>query len=1220
MTLKSILSTSNISFSATQTLASALQTMEEKKISSVVVVDENQQPVGIFTEHDSLHVVAKSINVNEVLQNVMTPHPVCVDQSLYLHDAYLIMEEKGYRHLVVVDATRRFVGIVSEGDFLRHMGFEELNRFKSVADIMSTMPLILSPSTTVIETASLMEAQKADYVVLMDEQEVVGIVTERDIAHCCVHHTKEVGQKSIGSLAHKNFEIVKKDFLLNDATVLMNKSNIHQLIIVDDKEKLLGSLTRHDVLHAVHGGYFDFLIGLVENKNSAITQLEQNKDALKREKESIEANRVKHQKLFESIPDGVVLVDTQTFKAVDFNAAVHTTLGYTAEEFSNLTLMDYEVIESAQEIQRRAETIHKNGADNFVTIHKAKDGTLIDTFVSVRSLELAGSFYLMAIYRDISQQKKGELLLLAQKRELEQQKSLLSTLINTTPDLVWLKDLNGVYLACNAMFGRLYNATESQIVGKDDFDFVAPDLARFFQENDKAAIQSGTSRMNEEHLVFADGSYDGDFETIKTPTKDANGTIIGVLGVARDISERKVKIKEIDQIQSLAHIGTWQWELHDNSFSGSPEAYRIFGLPYGEKVTLSDLLQKFSPQEGEKMQYNLLEASKEKKQLSTIYKIYAADGSERWIKTHTEFQYDKEHNPIRAIGLFQDLTEQIGYEKELQQKDEDLNKAQALARVGSWKYNIVEDVLEWSDETYRIFGVDKEQKVSYALLLEHVHPQDVEKLNFAWNEALKTKKYDIEHRIITYGEIRWVHESAEFELDALGNALYGLGTVQDITQRKLYEHRLETLANYDPLTGLANRSLLISHLKKSLSNAKRSKKQVALLMFDLDRFKDVNDSYGHNAGDELLQQVAQRFLDRLREGDLVSRLGGDEFAVVLQNIVYPQDAGHLAQEMIENLSQDYKLSGGISVHVSASAGIVVYPDNAEDAATLLQYGDAALYKSKAEGRGTFRYYSDELTQLARKRVECEVQLRRAIMNHEFEVYYQPQVHIASGRIVGAEALVRWNHPERGVVGPVEFIPIAEDLGLISEIDEWVLNDTCRQGKIWQDLGYRLTLAVNLAPYQVRHTNVVAVVEAALKKSGYDPKRLELELTESAFIDREEEVIEMLHTLRAKGIRLAIDDFGTGYSSLNYLKRFPLDVLKIDKSFVDDVPYENDDMAIVIAIIAMGKALNFQILAEGVEHLEQLEFLKEKGCTMYQGYFKSKPIPAKAFELLLEDEK
>jgi diguanylate cyclase (GGDEF)-like protein len=411
-------------------------------------------------------------------------------------------------------------------------------------------------------------------------------------------------------------------------------------------------------------------------------------------------------------------------------------------------------------------------------------------------------------------------------------------------------------------------------------------------------------------------------------------------------------------------------------------------------------------------------------------------------------------------------------------------------------------------------------------------------------------------------------------------------------------------------------ALFFRHIFKTLFKAKRNDTQIALLMFDLDRFKDINDSYGHGAGDELLQMAAQRFSTRLRDGDLIARLGGDEFAVVIENIGRLEDAGKLAEEMIIALSEEYRLSEGEVIHVGSSVGIAIYPDNGEDAAILLQHADAALYKAKSEGRSGYRYYTDELTDSARRRIECETRLRSAVRNQEFQVYYQPQVHIQTGRIVGAEALIRWNDPERGVISPAVFIPIAEETGLIGEIGEWVLNETCRQGKIWVDQGHRLTLAVNLSAHQVRHQNIPNMVENALKKTGYPADRLELELTESALMQREEETVSMLHSLRAHGIRLAIDDFGTGYSSLSYLKRFPIDVLKIDKSFVDDIPYENDDMAIVSAIIAMGHALGFQILAEGTERIEQIEFLKQLNCTMYQGYFKSPPVPAEEFEKLL----
>ena len=342
----------------------------------------------------------------------------------------------------------------------------------------------------------------------------------------------------------------------------------------------------------------------------------------------------------------------------------------------------------------------------------------------------------------------------------------------------------------------------------------------------------------------------------------------------------------------------------------------------------------------------------------------------------------------------------------------------------------------------------------------------------------------------------------------------------------------------------------------------------------------------------------------------------DEFAVVLENLSHPEDAGRLAEEMIGMLGIDYKLSGGALIHVGASAGIALFPHHGDDAFTLLQHADAALYKSKAEGRGTYYYYTDELTASARKRIECESYLRRAIANNEFELYYQPQVHLGTGRIVGAEALIRWNDPHRGVITPDQFIPIAEETGLIREIGEWVLGEVCAQGKVWLDKGHRITLALNLSAHQVRYQNIVALVEEALRKTGYDPKRLELELTESTLMERQEEAVAMLHALRAHGIRLAIDDFGTGYSSLSYLKRFPIDVLKIDKSFVDDLPYDPDDMAIVAAIVAMAQALGFQVLAEGCEREEQITFLKEKGCTMYQGFYKSPPLRAAEFEKLL----
>ncbi|MCU7839596.1 MAG: EAL domain-containing protein [Candidatus Thiodiazotropha sp. (ex Troendleina suluensis)] len=453
-----------------------------------------------------------------------------------------------------------------------------------------------------------------------------------------------------------------------------------------------------------------------------------------------------------------------------------------------------------------------------------------------------------------------------------------------------------------------------------------------------------------------------------------------------------------------------------------------------------------------------------------------------------------------------------------------------------------------------------------------------------------------------------------------GDLRFYIGVLSDISQLKQTEAKLEYLAHHDPLTHLANRRLLMSQLEYGLKAAGRNHEMMALLVLDLDRFKDINDSYGHLIGDQLLKLVAQRLSKRLRDSDLVTRLGGDEFAILMQGLVNPGDAAILASEIIQSLNDPWRLPEGLELQVGTSIGISLYPDHGDSAETLLQHADTALYKAKNEGRGRFCYFSEELTLAARLRIEIHNNLRHALAEEKLSVFYQPQLDFHSGRIVGAEALLRWHAPDHGNIPPSQFIPVAEETGLINQIGDWVLHEACTQGKAWLEDGFPpLSLAVNLSVHQLRQGDLVEKITRILKETGYPAGQLSLEVTESALMERETEAISILNQLREQGLHLSIDDFGTGYSSLAYLQRLPLDELKIDKSFVDEIPYKKDDMEITTTIISMAKNLGLSVLAEGVETVEQHCFLQRHGCDFFQGYLFSPAVSANEFKRLLECE-
>jgi len=564
-----------------------------------------------------------------------------------------------------------------------------------------------------------------------------------------------------------------------------------------------------------------------------------------------------------------------------------------------------------------------------------------------------------------------------------------------------------------------------------------------------------------------------------------------------------------------------------------------------------------------------------------------------------------------------------------------LSYAQRIARLGSWEWNVENDRMRWSDAVYEIFNVDpQELDKTYQAFLNYIHPLDKELVSSAMEQALASNKpYSIDHQILLPdGRERFVHSEAEIISDRNGKPVRVAGIMQDITERKEAEKQIRNLAYYDSLTGLPNRILFKENLEHALAHAARKKSKVATLFLDLDRFKWINDTMGHSVGDKLLQQFAARLTKSVRKSDRIThdnlsqpfysiaRLGGDEFTIILDDINRTQDAAIVARRIIEESSKPFNLEGH-EVFVTASIGISIFPDDGRDIVTLIKYADTAMYHAKDLGKNNFQFYSRSMTDNAFELLLLENQLRHAMEREEFTLHYQPQVDMQSGELICLEALLRWRNPELGMIPPSTFIPLAEETGLIVGIDEWVIKAACRQLKAWEECGLpRVRVAVNLSGQNFMQKNLAERIGKILTESGVHPDCLELELTEGVLMRNGEETVATLESLKAMGLSLAIDDFGTGYSSLSYLKRFRLDTIKIDRSFIQDIASDSDNAAIVTTIIALAESMKLKIVTEGVETEEQLRFLRGLGCHRMQGFLLDRPMPVCDMTMLLRNGK
>jgi diguanylate cyclase (GGDEF)-like protein/PAS domain S-box-containing protein len=554
-----------------------------------------------------------------------------------------------------------------------------------------------------------------------------------------------------------------------------------------------------------------------------------------------------------------------------------------------------------------------------------------------------------------------------------------------------------------------------------------------------------------------------------------------------------------------------------------------------------------------------------------------------------------------------------------------LTAAQRLARMGSWRIELGNGELHISEEFLDLFGLEPgSATVARERMWDRIHPEDRQSLEDAARRCIEEgTPLHVDHRVVLPdGSERIVHSQAQLVIDEDG-AVIGLdGTAQDVTERKRAEEQIRYLAYHDSLTGLGNRRLFQERLSMALAQARRSEGKVGVLFLDLDHFKRINDTLGHSLGDALLQGVADRLVASVRETDLVarrelsgaiSRLGGDEFTILLSEISDAQDLAKVARRVLAALARPFHL-GGHDVVIGGSIGITAWPDDGDDAETLLRNADTAMYHAKEQGRNNYQFYAQSMNAVALRRLILEGKLRRALEQDEFELHYQPKASLASGALTGLEALLRWRDPELGLVLPGDFIPIAEETGLIGRLGEWALREATRQVAAWRARGLApVPVSVNLSPHQFRSGQLVAQVRAALSESGAPADALELEITESTYLHDESRVIAQLEELRGIGVRISLDDFGTGWSSLSYLRRLPVDVLKIDRSFVRDVAERSDDAALVAAIVSMAKALRLRVIAEGVERDAQRVALRGFGCDEMQGFLLSPAVPAREVE-------
>ena len=788
---------------------------------------------------------------------------------------------------------------------------------------------------------------------------------------------------------------------------------------------------------------------------------------------------------------------------------------------------------------------------------------------------------------------------------------MLYAVIDNAPAVIYMKDRDGRYILVNDSFERLLGLPSSAILGKRDVDLFPGDAANAVREMDLEVMSSGRSTTIDERTP--QHNLAAEYLSTRFPLLDNKGEVNGICGIATDITERKRTERRLALTQATvdkASVGVL-WADADGRLiylnHAAREALRLGERPCAD-LSIGDIAPSFG---GDAW--------------AAHWQRIAHTGS-----LHYEAEFRRQDGSTYPVAVYAnhlaraDEPFYIALVHDISERRESETKLRQSATV----FDCTAEAIVITDTKARVLDVN----AAFTAMSGYTRDEVLGRNPSFWKSNIHNQEFyaGMWASVLDTGE--WRGEIINRNKDgSLAPALSTINTVRDtdgtptayvaiytdISQIKASQEQLAHLAHHDALTDLPNRVLFNERLQHSLDRSARRGGRVAVVFVDLDNFKNVNDSLGHLYGDKLLIEVAGILKSVLRSDDTVARIGGDEFTILIEDVGERNALIMVVEKIIDAFDREFPLGGSV-VRVTPSLGISISPDDGKDAQTLMRNADAAMYRAKALGRNTYQFYTQELTQLAFERIHLDAAMRNAIPRREFEIFYQPQLDLTSKRLIGMEVLARWQHPELGVVRPDVFIPIAEDNGLILPLGEWILEQACRQAKRWLDAGLDVgTVAVNISGVQVRRGSLPETVARVLQASGLEPGYLELEVTESAIMGDSQNAIDVLHELRRIGVTLAVDDFGTGYSSLSYLKSLPVHRIKIDKSFVRDIPDDANDVAITRAVIALAKSLNLEPIGEGVETEEQRRFLIAEGCLSGQGFLFDPPLNAAAMQARLE---